>query len=205
MLPFTINSSGGFGNAYGRLRFASGNRVSTIWGAKDGVGNIPLGDANPKYLMQFGNDFTYKAFAVNVLVDYRHGGTVSNMTLNLYDEGENTWDYEDKSPDPNVPLGKYRYDLWGGGTNTAAYLMDGSYTKIREISLSWDVPRATVSRIKGIDNARISLAGRNLFIISGYNGFDPEVNNGGNVVARFVDLAPFPPSRSLFFSIDLGF
>ena len=29
--------------------------------------------------------------------------------------------------------------------------------------------------------------------------------NGGNVVARFVDLAPFPPSRSLFFSIDLGF
>ena len=48
----------------------------------------------------------------------RHGGTVSNMTLNLYDEGENTWDYEDKSPDPNVPLGKYRYDLWGGGTNT---------------------------------------------------------------------------------------
>ena len=203
--PFTINSTGGFGNAYGRLRFASGNRVSTIWGAKDGVGNIPLADANPKYLMQFGNDFTYKAFAVNVLVDYRHGGTVSNMTLNLYDEGENTWDYEDKSPDPNVPLGKYRYDLWGGGTNTAAYLMDGSYTKIREISLSWDVPRATVSRIKGIDNARVSLAGRNLFIISGYNGFDPEVNNGGNVVARFVDLAPFPPSRSLFFSIDLGF
>jgi len=205
VLPFTINSSGGFGNAYGRLRFASGNRVSTIWGAKDGVGNIPLGDANPKYLMQFGNDFTYKAFALNVLVDYRHGGTVSNMTLNLYDEGENTWDYEDKSPDPNVPLGKYRYDLWGGGANTSAYLMDGSYTKIREISLSWDVPRSTVARIKGVDNARISLSGRNLWIISGYNGFDPEVNNGGNVVARFVDLAPFPPSRSVFFSIDLGF
>jgi hypothetical protein len=52
---------------------------------------------------------------------------------------------------------------------------------------------------------RLNLAGRNLFIISGYNGFDPEVNNGGNVVARFVDLAPFPPSRSIFFSVDLGF
>ena len=205
VLPFTINSSGGFGNAYGRLRFASGNRVSTIWGAKDGVGNIPLGDANPKYLMQFNNDFTYKAFALSVLVDYRHGGTVSNMTMNLYDEGENTWDYEDPSPDPNKTLGQYRYELWGGGTNTAAYLVDGSYTKIREVSLSWDVPRNMLTRIPGIQSARLNLAGRNLFIISGYNGFAPEVNNGGNVVARFVDLAPFPPSRSIFFSFDLGF
>jgi hypothetical protein len=54
-------------------------------------------------------------------------------------------------------------------------------------------------------SARISLSGRNLFIISGYNGFDPEVNNGGNFVARFVDLAPFPPSRQFFLSVDLGF
>ena len=76
----------------------------------------------------------------------------------------------------------------------AAYLVDGSYTKIREVSLSWDVPRAMLTKLRGVDNMRLNLAGRNLFIISGYNGFDPEVNNGGNVVARFVDLAPFPPS-----------
>jgi hypothetical protein len=51
----------------------------------------------------------------------------------------------------------------------------------------------------------LSISGRNLFIISGYNGFDPEVNNGGNVVVRFVDLAPYPPSRSFFFTVNLGF
>jgi hypothetical protein len=204
VLPFTIGAEGGFGNAYGRLRFQEGFRVSQIYGLKDGVGNTPLADANPKYLMQFGNDFTYKAFSLNVLVDYRRGGAVSNMTLNLYDEGENTWDYEDKSPQAGVPLGKYRYDLWSEG-NTAVYLMDGSYTKVREVSLSWDVPRNLVSRIPAIQSARLNLAGRNLFIISGYNGFDPEVNNGGQQVARFVDLAPWPPSRSIFLSFDLGF
>jgi len=205
VLPFTIGAQGGFGNAYGRLRFAENARVTTIWGARDGVQNLPLADANPKYLMQFGNDFTYKAFSLSVLADYRRGGVLSNMTLNLYDEGENTWDYEDKSPTAGVPLGKYRYDLWGGGANTEAYLMDGSYTKIREVSLSWDVPRNMLTRIPGIQSARVNLAGRNLFIISGYNGFDPEVNNGGQQVARFVDLAPWPPSRSIFFSFDLGF
>jgi TonB-linked SusC/RagA family outer membrane protein len=204
VLPFTIGAEGGFGNAYGRLRFQEGYRVSQIYGLQDGVGNTPLADANPKYLMQFGNDFTYKAFSLNVLVDYRRGGAVSNMTLNLYDEGENTWDYEDKSPDAAVPLGKYRYDLWSEG-NTAVYLQDGSYTKVREVSLSWDVPRNLLTGIKAVQSARINLAARNLFIISGYNGFDPEVNNGGQQVARFVDLAPWPPSRSIFFSFDIGF
>ena len=204
VLPFTIGAAGGFGNGYGQLRFVEGQRVSEIYGNADGVPNTPLGDANPKYLMQFGNDFTYKQFALNVLVDYRRGGTVSNMTLNLYDEGENTWDYEDKSPDASKTLGQYRYDLWSEG-NTAVYLMDGSYTKVREVSLSWDVPRSMLSRIPAIQSARLNVAGRNLFIISGYNGADPEVNNGGQQVARFVDLAPWPPSRSFFLSFDLGF
>jgi TonB-linked SusC/RagA family outer membrane protein len=204
VLPFTLGAQGGFGNSYGRLRFQQGARVSEIYGYVDGVPNTPIGDANPKYLMQFGNDFTYKAFALNVLVDYRRGGAVSNMTLNLFDEGENTWDYENKSPQAGVPLGKYRYDKWSDG-NTGVYVMDGSYTKVREISLSWDVPRPMLTRLKGVNTARLNLSGRNLFIISAYNGLDPEVNNGGQQVARFVDLAPWPPVRSMFLSIDLGF
>ena len=210
--PFTTGTAaGGFGNAYGRLRFAPGHTVTTIWGNKivNGatVGNQPLADANPKYVMSFANDFNRGAFNLNFLVDYRRGGTVSNMTLNLFDEGANTWDYDKPSPDATVgaTLGEYRYNSWGGGKNTAAYLVDGSFTKVREVNLSYDLPSAMVARIRGAQSGRISLSGRNLFIISGYNGFDPEVNNGGNFVARFVDLAPFPPSRSFWLSLDLGF
>jgi outer membrane receptor protein involved in Fe transport len=210
--PFTTGTAaGGFGNAYGRLRFAPGHTVTTIWGNKivDGrtVGNQPLADANPKYVMSFANDFNRGAFNFNVLVDYRRGGTISNMTLNLFDEGQNTWDYDKPSPDPTVGamLGAYRYNSWGGGKNTVAYLVDGSFTKVREVNLSYDLPTGLVSRIRGAQTGRISLSGRNLFIISGYNGFDPEVNNGGNFVARFVDLAPFPPSRTFWLSLDLGF
>jgi hypothetical protein len=129
------------------------------------------------------------------------------MTLNLQDEGQTTWDYDAPSPDPSIgaTLGEYRYNLWGGGANTAAYLVDGSYTKVREVNLSYQLPRDFANRIGGAQSARLSLSGRNLWIISGYNGYDPEVNNGGNFVARFVDLAPFPPSRSFFFSVELGY
>jgi TonB-linked SusC/RagA family outer membrane protein len=213
--PFTTGTAaGGFGNAYGRLRYAPGYSVSTIWGNQpqpDGSvrPDTPLGDANPRYLMSFGNDVTYGNFSLNTVIDYRRGGLVSNMTLNLFDEGQNTWDYDKPSPDQSVgaTLGAYRYNLWDGGNNTAAYLQDGSYTKVREVTLAYNVPQRLVSKLGAINarSARLSLSGRNLFIISGYNGFDPEVNNGGNFVARFVDLAPFPPSRSFFLSLDLGF
>lgn len=209
--PFTTSSIGGFGNAYGRLRFTPGHTVTTIWGNKviNGatVGNQPLADANPKYVMSFGNDLSYKSLNFNFLVDYRRGGTISNMTLSLFDEGFNTWDYDKPSPDPAVgaTLGAYRYNLWNGGGNTEPYLVDGSFTKVREVNLSYQLPARMVSRIRGAQSGKISLSGRNLFIISGYNGFDPEVNNGGNFVVRFIDLAPFPPSRSFWLSLDLGF
>ena len=58
----------------------------------------------------------------------------------------------------------------------------------------------------GMRTARISLSGRNLLRFTPYKGLDPEVSNFGNqAIARNIDVAPFPPSRSFFFSIDLGF
>ena len=70
--------------------------------------------------------------------------------------------------------------------------------------MSYDLPQKMFGMIPGARSGRLSLSGRNLFIISGYNGMDPEVNNGGAYVVRFVDLAPFPPTRSVFLSVDLG-
>jgi hypothetical protein len=214
--PFTTGTAaGGFGNAYGRLRYAPGYSVSTIWGnyTDPVTGSVtpdtPLGDANPQYIMGFSNDFNFGSWSLNTLLDYRRGGLVSNMTLASFDDGENTWDYDQPSPDLAVgkTLGAWRYNTFNGGNQTSVYLQDGSFAKVREITLSYDLPQSMVNKLQTINakSARLSLSGRNLFIISGYNGFDPEVNNGGNFVARFVDLAPFPPSRSFFFSVDVGF
>ncbi len=210
VLPFTIGAAGGFGNSYGRLRFEPGYPASQIFGNyKNADGTTTAGkaiaDANPTYLLTFSNEWSWKRLSLSAMVDYRRGGSLSNMTNNIFDEGYNTWDYDDEAPDGSGPLGAYRYNKWAGGTNTLVYINDGSYTKVREINVGYDLSSHWVSMIPGAKTARASVSGRNLFIISAYNGFDPEVNNGGNQVARFVDLAPFPPSRSVFFSLDIGF
>jgi hypothetical protein len=66
------------------------------------------------------------------------------------------------------------------------------------------MPNTWYQRIPGARSGRLTLSARNLFMITPYNGYDPEVNNAGAIVARVVDLAPFPPTRSFFLSLDLG-
>jgi TonB-dependent starch-binding outer membrane protein SusC len=87
-------------------------------------------------------------------------------------------------------------------------VQNGSYLKLREVNLSYNLPERLTSSLfgQGIRFARLSLTGRNLLRITPYRGLDPEVSNFANqAIVRNIDVAPFPPSRSFFFSIDLGF
>ncbi len=171
--------------------------------------DVAIADANPKFQMGFGNDFQIKGLTINTLLDWRYKGYVSDMTQNLFDEGQNSWDYDKPSPNTAVgaTLGAYRYNSWAAGTNAAQYIQDGSYLKLREITLTYPIPSSLTSRVlHGAHEARLSFSGRNLYTWTKYWSFDPEVNNFGNQnVVRFVDLAPFPPSRNFLFGIDLGF
>jgi hypothetical protein len=57
-----------------------------------------------------------------------------------------------------------------------------------------------------VGDVRLNVVGRNLAVFMDYWGMDPEVTNFGNGPIRSaVDLAPFPPSRQFFFSVDVGF
>jgi len=158
--------------------------------------------------MQFGNDFRWKRFVLSGLVDWRNGGQVSDLTRNLFDEGLNSWDYDKASPDVAVgkTLGEYRYNSWKGGQNALAYIENGSYSSIRELSLTYDVPSRLFSRLNGrVSTMRLSLTGRNLYMWTKYWGMDPDAAQFGNQAVRInVDHSPYPPSRSFFFSVDVG-
>jgi TonB-linked SusC/RagA family outer membrane protein len=214
-VPSFVVPSSGFGTAFGRSRVAQGVSVTAIWGnAPIGPGGAVvdtiIGDATPDFEVQFANELTWKAVSLNVLLDWRQGGAVSDLTNDLFDEGKTSRDYDDPSPDPTIgaTLGAYRYNKWAGGRDARVYVQDGSFLKLREVSLSCILPPAWTRRVfgGGARSTRLSVSGRNLAIWSRYWGSDPEVNNFGNQnVSRFVDLAPYPPNRSVFFTVDVGF
>jgi hypothetical protein len=92
-------------------------------------------------------------------------------------------------------------------TNTAVYIESATFVKLRELTLSWQLPSGLTSSLWGaIDNARLTVSGRNLFTATDFSGMDPEVSNFGNQsIGRNIDVAPFPRSRSFWFGLDLGF
>ncbi len=207
--PFVVSNSG-FGASYGHGRIVPGYKTTLIWGNKtrpDGsVVDTVQADGNAKFQMSFNNDFQIGDFTVATLLDWRDGGYLSNLTQNLFDEGQTAWDYNKPSPDPAYPsLGAYRYGTWNAGRNSRVYIQNGSFVKLREITIAYPLPPAVSQRLVRGHDARLTLSGRNLYTWSKYWGADPEVSNfGSQNVDHFVDLAPYPPARSFFFGFDVS-
>ena len=163
-----------------------------------------IADANPIHQTQFLNTVTYKRFSFTALLDWRNGGYTSDMTKNIWDEGGNSRDYDNKSIDPAKPLGQWRYGVWNSG-DISTYIDNGTYLKLRELTVTYDAPKSWASMAKARE-MRIGFQARNLFMWSNYWSFDPEFNNFGNQnFNRFIDLGPYPPSKQFFLSIDLGY
>jgi TonB-linked SusC/RagA family outer membrane protein len=205
--PF--NAPNSFGVSYGRNRIVA-NTVSTlIWGnAPLGVGGAVrdtiLGDSNPRHQTQFLNQVTWGRFGFTGLLDWRNGGMTSTMTKNLFDEGGQSRDFDDPSPVAGTKLGDYRYNTFAAG-DIRPYVEDGTYLKLREVTLTYEAPRTWANLARARD-MRVTLGGRNLAMWSKYWSYDPEFNNFGNQnFNRFIDLAPYPSTRSFFFSIELGY
>ena len=187
--------TGGFGTSLGAFLLEPGKSATQIVGT-EGV----VGDANPDFQMSFSSDLTYRRLSLGFLWDWKQGGDIVNLTEFLYDAAQNSVDY--------VEAGKKRQDLFNAGNNTKVYVQDGSYLKLREVTLAYNLPEAITRRLFGgtARYVRLTVSGRNLLRFTGYRGLDPEVSNFGNqAIARNIDVAPFPPSKSFFFGFDLGF
>ena len=201
-LPVPTFQTGGFGVSLGAMQIEQGKSATQIVG-NDTVGGelvtVQLGDVAPDFQVGFGNEVMMGPFRLFGLVDWKKGGDIINLTELLYDAGSNAEDHEE---------GGQRITDWAVHGLTRPYVQDGSYVKLREITLTYTVPRDLVGSVFGgrVQNARVELSGRNLATWSDYRGLDPEVSNFGNqAIARNIDVAPYPPSRAYFISIGVDF
>jgi TonB-linked SusC/RagA family outer membrane protein len=186
--------TGGFALSLGTYQLEEDSSATQIFGTEGKVG-----DATPDFQMSFSSDLDFRRFTFGFLWDWKQGGDIINLTEFLYDAGQNSVDY--------VEAGADRLATFDTG-KTQVYVQDGSYLKLREVTLAYNLPESFTRSLFGsnVRHARLSVSGRNLLRFTGYRGLDPEVSNFGNqAIVRNIDVAPFPPNRSVFFSIDLGF
>lgn len=204
---------GGFAASLGQYRIQEGKSATQIVGTyeegctdcdPDGDGFKVYGNAEADFNMSFQNSIYYKNFELNFLIHWKKGGDAINLSTLLWDLGQLTWDYDDKTLDPAGVLnnGDYRTSTWFAG-NAGPWIEDAGYVRLREIGLFYNIPRSMLNDKMKI---RFGLSARNLLNFFDYNSYDPEVSNfGNNVLANVVEVTPFPSAKRFNFHVNFTF
>jgi hypothetical protein len=191
-----------------------------------------IADPNPKYTMSYSTNFRWNKLSLSGLLDLRKGGSVWNGTrgvLDFFGTGKDTQirtttngqfgktfltKVYPTTAGPGVDVVPFttqeEWQNWflgdGGGFGTvgAQFVEDGSFAKLREISLTYTMDRAFLKNLTGFSSIDFRVAGRNLKTWTKYSGFDPEVNLGGaEFLTQGLDYFINPPTRSFVLSFSL--
>lgn len=222
-----LNISAEVGKSFGIYgkgwkRDANGEYViNAETGLRETENNVRLGNVFPDFTMGIDNNFTYKGFNLNFLLDIRQGGKLYSGTIAaLRSRGlaqETSAGREEQFIEPgvllnqdgtsirnNVPV-KNMESYWGHigkYSNTEGSVYDASYVKLRELSFTYSLPQQWFSKffIRSVD---LGIEGRNLWLIKSHiPHIDPEVNLfGPSAIGEGVEFNSVPATRSWGFNI----
>jgi len=163
-----------------------------------------VGNAQPKAIFGFSSSFRYRGFDLNLFMQ----GVQGNKLMNLF-----RYTFETALGQQNVlaglanrwsatnPSTEYASGFQGGRLPISdRYVEDASFVRLKNISLGYTLPR-----IKGISQIRLYVSANNVFTLTSYTGFDPEVNNFGNATTQFIDNGTYPIARSYLGGLQVTF
>ena len=199
-------------------QYDQGVRAGDVkWHDSDGNGviedsdRLAMGSSDPKFFGGWNNTFSWKGLSLNIFLTYMYGNQVfMGQGANLTRAGATR----------NV-LAEYVENAWTGPGSTNTYpriingysfnqknsdmlLQDGSFIRLRALTLAYNLPRKALDKMK-MKGFRIYLQGDNLFLLTKYAGWDPEVS--ANLDPRFfgVDNLSVPQPRTYTFGVNLTF
>lgn len=145
-----------------------------------------IGDPNPDFIASLTNELKYKNFSFRMQFDAVQGVDVLSWdTRMFYRFGGGPATASELSGESVRGTGAAKFGI------AEAYIEDGSYIKLREISTSYLLK----DPLKGVSSVKFTITGRNLFSIDNFSGYDPEVNmDGQSNGARggIMGLVPIP-------------
>ena len=166
-----------------------------------------IGDVTPDFTMSFFNDITFaKKLTFSVQVDWTKGGDIYNGTKQRMYFNRTHGDLDNPVPvSHNLPYVRYYTSLYNVAQATSYFVEDGSYVRVRNVSLSYDMTDILKdSFIKGLT---ITASVRNLITFTNYSGLDPEAvgTTLNSPLYRGVDLYTFPNMRTVTMALNIRF
>jgi len=170
-----------------------------------------IGDSNPDFVLGFSTNVTWKNFSLYGLVDTQIGGNVYNATRQLlyFNERSADLDQSGKADGQKKALAYYTGGLYNGNNPVSHFVEKGGFVALREVNLSYNLTRDLFSKLgfvgKVFHDARLSVIGRNLLMLSNYSGYNPEVAFAGNSTSFRVDQFAYPVFRTYTAALQLRF
>ena len=171
-----------------------------------------IGSPIPDFTFGFTNNFTYRNFDFSVFLQGSYGAEIFNFMKWQLERMNNV--YFNQS---TAVIDRYTADNKTGAlprftnsnTNNTAmsdrYVEDGSYVRVQNITLGYRLPKTLISKVK-MNNLRLYLTVQNLYTLTNYTGFDPEVGAYNNSIRLMnVDAGHYPNPRTVMGGLNVEF
>lgn len=168
-----------------------------------------IGNPNPDFTGSISNVVSWKRFSFDALITFTKGNDIYNNTRYALESMANF------NNQTLSVINRWRTDgqvttvpraSWGDPSGNARFsdrwIEDGSYLRLRTISLTYDIPVKEGIIIK---YAKIYATGNNLVTLTKYLGYDPELSASGSVFTQGIDVGLEPQYKSVQLGIRIGF
>ncbi|NME70053.1 SusC/RagA family TonB-linked outer membrane protein [Flammeovirga aprica] len=170
-----------------------------------------IGNANPDFIYGFTNTVSWKNFTLNIFFQGAQGNDMLNATR-IDTEGMtdaknqssavlNRW----KRPGDQTDIPKSSPGNTDNSRISTRFVEDASYLRLKALTVSYTLPQNVTEKLS-MSAARFYVTGENLWTLTNYTGFDPEVNQGGNSnTVLGIDYGTYPQTRSIIVGANITF
>lgn len=155
------------------------------------------------------NTFHFLGFDFSFLLQFSYGNDVYNITrylttkttensLNMLSEVLDRWSpYHASSKVPEV-RGMTMHDIY------SRFIEDGSFIRLKNVTLGYSLPSKLLSRIK-VSKLRLYMSANNLYCLTRYSGYDPEVSVKSSPLMPGLDYGAYPKNTAYTMGLEITF
>jgi len=171
-----------------------------------------VGSPDPKLSYGFGGSLSWKNIDLNLFFQGTYGNMIYNgmrqdlegmqLEFNYLATTKNAWTPEKHTAFPRAVINDPNLN----SQTSDRFLESGSYLRLRTLQVGYTLPESALSRLK-VSNIRLYASFDNLVTFTSYQGFNPDLGRGGNLLSRGVDFphVAYPLPRTSLFGAQISF
>ncbi|MCG8307041.1 MAG: TonB-dependent receptor [Cytophagales bacterium] len=193
------------GSFYMQKFLGIGDDGLSVFEASEDGGRMVTGSALPDKTYNIFANFSYKNFDLNFNFNGVSGNMIYNNTaMNKFYKAKlanslNTTDKAIEYPEESII---------NSSSVSTRYLENGSFFRLNNMTLGYNFDTNAIGIGSWAKGLRLSITGQNLFVITDYSGFDPEVNQDRSIdgiQSAGIDLNGYPKARTFIFGLNMSF